>query len=153
MTRVSTIERLEHCAVVDSSGCHRYEYWNEQHLFDGRLDTGWCCPSRDRSTDEYLVIQTNDARSLTAVRLQARATNKHEGFPERITVQTGSVHSWTTVASKSGLKPGLGEWVEIRFPPTATEFLCLTLSDAAIRPNGRQFTQFMNLELLVGEPQ
>jgi hypothetical protein len=147
-----TIEQvLRGCRVIDSSGCHRYDYWNEQSLFDGSPDTGWCSPSRTRPTVEYLRIQTNDPRPIVSIRMLARAVNEGLGFPGTVEVQVPADDGWLTVHTARDLRPPAGSWIRLDLPPTAAPVLTLRLGDAAIRANGRQFTQFMSLELCTRE--
>src|SRR5262249_54485545 len=129
---------LPNCRVVDSSGCHRYDYWNEQSLFDPDPRSGWCSPSRTRPTVEYLRIETNDSRPARAIRLLSRAVNEDAGFPRTIAVEVPAGAGWTTVRTVRDLRPPAGSWVRVEIPPIATPVLTLRLSDAAVRPNGRQ---------------
>jgi hypothetical protein len=143
--------RLPNCQVVDSSGCHRYDYWNEQSLFDGDPHTGWCSPSRTRPTVEYLRVETNDGRPVSAIRMLARSVNEDAGFPRTVAVEVPSEGGWARVRTARDLRPRAGTWIRLEIPPTRTPVLMLRLADAAIRPDGRQFTQFMCLELTTRE--
>jgi hypothetical protein len=142
---------LRNCRVIDSSGCHRYDYWNEQSLFDGSPDTGWCSPSRTRPTVEHLRIEINDPRPIVAIRMLARSVNEDAGFPRTVELEVPAGAGWTTLHTARELRPEAGSWVRLDIPPTATPVLTLRLRDAAIRANGRQFTQFMCLELRTRE--
>jgi hypothetical protein len=150
-----TEELLTRCRIIDSSGCHRYEYWNEQSLFDGRPDTGWCSPSRSRPSIEHLLVETNDSRPINALRMLSRSINENAGFPEvvelLIPVHDGvtSHEDWRTIHIASGLKPAASSWVRIDLPPVATRQLLLRLAGAGIRPDGKQFTQLMCLQVIV----
>jgi hypothetical protein len=142
---------LRDCRVIGSSGCHRYDYWNEQSLFDGSPDTGWCSPSRLRPTVEHLSIETNDPRPIVSIRMLSRSVNEDAGFPRTVEVAVPDGSGWTTIHTARDLRPAAGSWVRLDIPPTVTHLLTLRLSDAVIRPNGRQFTQFMCLELRARE--
>lgn len=142
---------LRGCRIIDSSGCHRYDYWNEQSLFDGSPDTGWCSPSRTRPTVEHLSVETNDLRPIVLIRMLARSVNEDAGFPRTVQLEVPNGVGWTTIHTARDLRPAAGSWVRLDIPPTVTPVLTLRLSDAAIRPSGRQFTQFMCLELCTRE--
>lgn len=151
-------EPLTGCRVIDSSGCHRYEYWNEQSLFDGRPDTGWCSPSRSNPAIEHLLIETNDERPVVAMEMLSRSINERAGFPGTIEVlaPANSIQRavrWRSVHRVSGLAPPAGSWVRIDLPPTISPLLLLRLSDAGIRPDGKQFTQLMCLQIFAVGPR
>lgn len=154
-----TEEALTRCRIIDSSGCHRYDYWNEQSLFDGRPETGWCSPSRSRPSVEHLVVETNDLRPITALTMLSRNINEGGGFPRAVEVLTSATSypqcggQWRVVHVASGLTPGAGEWVRIELPLIVMPLMLLRFSGAGVREDGRQFTQFMCLQIVVRRVQ
>jgi F5/8 type C domain len=149
---IAGLRRIDGCVVTDSSGCHRYDYWNEQALFDSRPDTGWCSVSRDVPTAEFLDIDLGARRPVAGVRLLSRAVNENKGFPETVEVLVrDGTGSWRRVHHAKGIRVPVSTWVDLTFPPFLGDQVRLFLSDVAMRPEGKYFTQFMCLEILSAE--
>ncbi|MFJ9697295.1 discoidin domain-containing protein [Kitasatospora sp. NPDC101183] len=138
------------CRVTDSSGCHRYDFWNEQFLFDGSPHTGWGSPSRNTSQPEYLDIDLGGARLPLAIRLQRRPVPViGTGFPVALQViaypeQGGE----TTVLTAKDIDVAAGEWFEGELEPVTTRRIRVVTGGVAIRPSGKYFTQIMQLQVL-----
>jgi hypothetical protein len=145
---IHALARVTGCVVVDSSGCHRYDYWNEQALFDGRDDTGWCSPSRAVATTEFLEVDLRGRYAVAGLRMLSRAINENAGFPGRIEVEALDGDGWTLAHIVKDVRCELSTWYEVRFPETPARRLRLLLADAGRRPEGKYFTQFMGLEIL-----
>src|SRR4051794_29934281 len=82
------------CHVSNSSGCHRYSYWNEQFLFDGRNDTGWCTPSRSKQITEFLEISLPRKQRISGLRLLSRSINRNAGFSVEFSVHAMVAGDW-----------------------------------------------------------
>jgi hypothetical protein len=143
---------IDGCYVTDSSGCHRYDYWNEQALFDGREDTGWCTPSRTAAQREFLEVDLGGLRRPNRVRLQARPIKDHPGFPREIRALTRSAGPWTTVLAANEVHAEAGQWWEGDLIVTDSRFLRLEFGSVGWRSNGSYFLQFMQLEILEETP-
>ena len=138
---------LRNCYVTASSGCHRYDYWNEQCLFDGRMDTGWCTPSRTLPQLEFLEVDLDGQHQLSRIRLLSRAINADAGFPVdfRFLVRTNG-GQWQEVISEQGWTNAADTWHEWDFAPVGTDVVRLEVERVAFRSEGKYFLQFMNLE-------
>lgn len=144
---------LTGCVVTDSSGCHRYDYWNEQALFRPGLENGWCSPSRSAPATEFLAVDLGATCRVSGVRMLARAINKGAGFPRCITVETSQDGAeWARAAVRDDVSCPESTWYELTFPPVTARRLRLLLTDAAERADGKYFTQFMALQIL-GSPE
>ncbi len=150
---MSTLQVIEGCFVTASSGCHRYDYWNEQALFDGRTDSGWCTPSRTRPREEFLEVDLGGRRRPARIRLQARPIEDWPGFPRELRVLArpqGGGDEWLTVLHAKDVTAGAGEWWECDLEPVATSSLRIEVAEVGLRANGAYFLQFMQLEVLEG---
>jgi len=142
--------QIRNCRVVKSSGCHRYDYWNEQHLFDGSLETGWCTPSRSESQLEYLEISLPDEHQLERMRILSRSINKDAGFPIELKLfAVNADGQQELILEETDYVNDVDCWHEWVFKPTQTKYVRLEVSKVGIRPESKYFLQFMNLELLV----
>ena len=141
---------IEDCAVTDSSGCHRYDYWNEQALFDGRSDTGWCTPSRTAPREEYLEVDLGGVRTPSRIRLQARPIPDWPGFPRALRVLARSGSEWVPVLRAGDVTARAGSWWEGDLAPTPTDALRIEVDEVGLRRNGAYFLQFMQLQVLEG---
>lgn len=144
----SSLQVIDSCFVTDSSGCHRYDYWNEQALFDGRQDTGWCTPSRTVARLEYLEVDLGGVRELVSIRLQARPIDDHPGFPRSLTMLTGPPDAPRVLLRATDISIAAGQWWERDVRPTRTRFLRLEVDDVEWRKNGCYFLQFMQLQIV-----
>lgn len=145
----NTLQRIPDCRIADSSGCHRYDYWNEQALFDGSDRTGWSTPSRTMAVAEFLEIDLCGMREPAMVRLQHRPINEHPGFPKALTIFARTGDGWTKVHQATDIHVAAGEWSEHEFDPVRTTALRIEFDEVGWRDNGAYFLQFMQLE--VGE--
>ncbi|GAB2844259.1 hypothetical protein GCM10022221_49480 [Actinocorallia aurea] len=137
---------IEGCRATGSSGCHRYDYWNEQALFDGRPDTGWCTPSRTRARLEYLEVELPRTAIPLLLRLQHRPIEGHLGFPTSIRVYSCMSSPWNEVPATPA--PTTGRlWHAWRLSPAPARRIRLEVDDIQWRPEGKYFVQFMQLEL------
>ncbi|WP_158665215.1 discoidin domain-containing protein [Ensifer adhaerens] len=137
------------CRVIASSGCHRYGYWNEQYLFDGRADTGWCTPSRTRSQSEFLEISTGCQTPIQRIRMLSRAINPEAGFPKRMQVRSAKAEGeWQAPVTLQSSQLTSTCWHEWSLPGLHAPYLRLDFFDVARRQEGKYFLQFMALELL-----
>lgn len=140
--------QIRNCRVVKSSGCHRYDYWNEQHLFDGNLKTGWCTPSRSQPQLEYLEIDLSKEYQLERVRILSRSINRDAGFPVNFKLFGVTVKGQQElILEESGYANDTDCWHEWVFKPIQTKYVRLEISEVGIRPESKYFLQFMNLEL------
>ncbi|MCB5910433.1 discoidin domain-containing protein [Streptomyces pinistramenti] len=147
---VQQLRVIQDCYVTDSSGCHRYDFWNEQHLFDGSPHTGWGSLSRNEPHPEYLEIDLGEIRVPVKIRLQRRPVPViRTGFP-------GSLHviaypeqgGEKTLLSAEGISADAGEWWEGDLEPVATRRIRVETGGVEIRPSGKYFTQIMQIQLL-----
>jgi hypothetical protein len=147
---VNGLEVIEGCYVTDSSGCHRYDFWNEQALFDGRSDTGWCPPSRTEPQVEHLEIDLGRVRTPARIRLQRRPAPKvATGFPPAVRVIAyPDGEGEQTVLSDERLAAEAGGWWEQDLEPVPTRKVRVEASNVDQRPNGTYVMQFMQLQLL-----
>ncbi|MBB2940205.1 hypothetical protein FHX82_007291 [Amycolatopsis bartoniae] len=141
---------IENCFVTDSSGCHRYDFWNEQALFDGRPDTGWCPPSRTEPFTEYLDIDLGSVCTPVRIRIQRRPAPKvSTGFPPILCVVAfPDGQPPRTVLSEEDIQAPAGGWWEHDLEPVPTRRLRLEAPNRIQRPNGTYVLQFMQLQLL-----
>lgn len=146
--RESGLRLIDGCHVTDSSGCHRYDYWNEQAIFDGRSDTGWCTPSRTEGRPEYLEIDLAGTRRPLLIRLQARPIEDHPGFPRAIRVLANRSGDWVTVLDEKDLTTKAGQWWQGKLEPVSTDRVRLEFDEVGWRPNGCYYLQFMQLQML-----
>ncbi|MEU6862340.1 discoidin domain-containing protein [Streptomyces sp. NPDC046876] len=141
---------IEGCYVTDSSGCHRYDFWNEQFLFDGSPHTGWGSASRNASQPEYLDIDLGDVSVPLRIRLQRRAVPVIKtGFPIALRViayPEGGGEK--TVLTAEGIEVEAGGWFEADLEPVATRRIRVETGGVAIRPSGKYFTQIMQMQFL-----
>jgi F5/8 type C domain len=146
----SDLRVIEDCFVTASSGCHRYDYWNEQALFDGRPDTGWSTPSRTASRDEYLEIDLGEIRTPSRIRLQARPIEDWPGFPRALGVLARSANEWVPMLEAKDITTPGGDWWEGELDPIDTQWLRIEIDDVGWRANDTYFLQFMQLQILEG---
>lgn len=147
---VDQLQLIKDCYVAESSGCHRYDFWNEQSIFDGRSDTGWCPPSRTEPHIEYLEIDLGRVRTPRRIRIQRRPAPKvATGFPPQVRiVALGDQREEKTVLNADDAAAPAGGWWEHDLEPVATRRLRLEFPNEDQRPNGTYVMQFMQLELL-----
>lgn len=138
---------IRDCHVVSSSGCHRYPYWNEQFLFDGRRDTGWCTPSRSEAETEFIEIDLGCQRSVQGMRMLSRAINKDAGFPGTIKILKPSSDGWELVHQIDDIENDIDNWHSWELPVFQAAQLRLEFDNVGVRPEGKYFLQFMCLEL------
>ncbi|GAB2952358.1 discoidin domain-containing protein [Hafnia psychrotolerans] len=132
------------CRVTASSGCHRYPYWNEQFLFDGRSDTGWCTPSRTREQLEFINVDLGTTSPINKIRLLSRSINKNAGLPEKIIIRKyidGLVLAVLEIGEQE-----ISTWYEWETPDIYGPDLYIEFDQIKIRPEGKYFLQFMCLE-------
>jgi hypothetical protein len=139
---------IEDCFVTDSSGCHRYDYWNEQALFDGRSDTGWCTPSRTQAREEYLEIDLGGDHRPARIRIQARPIEDWPGFPRELRVLARVGDTWVPVLHAKDVHAPAGQWWEGDLDPVTTSQVRIEMNDVERRANNVYFLQFMQLQLL-----
>ncbi|MGW7531080.1 discoidin domain-containing protein [Amycolatopsis sp. NPDC054798] len=140
---------IEDCFVTDSSGCHRYDFWNEQFLLDGSPHTGWSSPSRNTSRAEYLEFDLGGVRVPVRIRLQRRPVPViRTGFPRALRVLAlPEGGGQKTVLSAEGIDVEAGHWFEGALEPVATRRVRVETSGVEIRPSGKYFTQIMQIQL------
>lgn len=89
--------------VEASSGCHRYERWNEELLAEADAGTGWCCPSAGGET-EYIIIKLKQTALVSGLLLRPRirsdGTPSYKSFPKALSVWVladhgGAVKLWS----------------------------------------------------------
>lgn len=139
---------IHNCLVTASSGCHRYPYWNEQFLFDGRDDTGWCTPSRPNPAIEYLEIELPRALPLRQIRMLSRQINADAGFPRKIVAKAFDGERWSQFWEKCDIENKPKKWHAWELNSPNTSRIRLEFSEVARRPEGKYFLQFMQLQLL-----
>lgn len=109
--------KLNHLQVISSSGCHRYDYWHEQYLFDGKDTTGWCCPSRSEMQTEYLIVDLNETVNVSRIRILSRAINKDAGFPIDFSFFGSSDNAnWVEILRVTGCQNECSKWHEWEIP-------------------------------------
>ncbi|MFH8789091.1 hypothetical protein [Streptomyces roseoverticillatus] len=147
---VDQLRLIEGCYVADSSGCHRYDFWNEQFLFDGSPYTGWGSPSRNESRPEYLEIDLGDVHVPVRIRLQRRPVPVIKtGFPVALRViayPEGGGEKTVLIAENIDVEAG--EWFEGDLEPLETKRIRVVTGGVAIRPSGKYFTQIMQMQFL-----
>ncbi|MFJ5925680.1 hypothetical protein ACIQF6_24030 [Kitasatospora sp. NPDC092948] len=138
------------CRVTDSSGCHRYDFWNEQFLFDGSSHTGWGSQSRNASQPEHLDIDLGGVHAPLRIRLQRRPVPVIKtGFPVSIRVVAHPEEGGEkTVLVAENIDVEAGEWFEADLEPVATRRIRVVTGGVAIRPSGKYFTQIMQMQFL-----
>src|SRR5262245_4081727 len=139
---------IEGCYVIDSSGCHRYDYWNEQALFDGCPKTGWCTPSRTEFRQEYLEVELTKVAVPVLLRLQERPIKGHPGFPRRLRLYSRVSSLWREVLTAVSKASHRTLWHEWELAPIAAKWIRLVIEEVEWRPEGKYFVQFMQMELL-----
>ncbi|WP_042118390.1 discoidin domain-containing protein, partial [Rhizobium etli] len=142
------MQLLRECVVTASSGCHRYPYWNEQFLFDGREDTGWCTPSRSQPTTEFLEIDLGKETVLQQLRILSRKINADAGFPGKIVASAWKDGTWAEFWEQQEIVNTPDAWHTWDIGSTKTSKVRLEFSEVGRRPEGKYFLQFMELELL-----
>lgn len=146
-------ELLKNARVIDSSGCHRYDYWHEQHLFDESPSTGWCSPSRSDGPGEFLVVDLHSTADVSKIRMLSRSINPKAGFPICFSV-SGSTdrQTWSTLLSLKDCDSDVSTWHEWEIAQNnSTRFLRFDITDVGRRDDGKYFTQFMCLEVYARE--
>jgi F5/8 type C domain-containing protein len=144
------LRRIEDCYVTASSGCHRYDYWNEQAIFDGRSDTGWCPPTRKSPQVEYLEIDLGRLCTPVTFRIQRRAaSNAGTGFPPalRVLAYQDDGEEQAVLLDEKGISVAPGQWWEHELKPVATRRVRLEASNEELRPTETYVLQFTQLEL------
>ncbi|MFB6818645.1 discoidin domain-containing protein [Streptomyces sp. NPDC056347] len=141
---------IDGCYVTDSSGCHRYDFWNEQALFDGNPHTGWGSLSRNEPHVEYLDIDLGSIRVPVKIRLQRRAVPViRTGFPGTVRVVAYPEQGGEkTILEADGISVAAGEWFEADLEPIATRKIRVETDGVEIRPSGKFFTQIMQMQFL-----
>lgn len=142
---------IRDCVVSASSGCHRYPYWNEQFLFDGRDDTGWCTPSRSNPATEYLEIELPKPVTVQEIRMLSRQINSDAGFPKRIVAKTLEGDRWVPFWEQYDIQNKPNKWHAWALRSPVASRIRLEFSEVARRPEGKYFLQFMQLQLLSSE--
>lgn len=145
---IGQLRLIEGCYVTDSSGCHRYDFWNEQHLFDGSPHTGWGSLSRNEAQPEYLDIDLGDLHTPVQIRLQRRPVPViRTGFPGALRVTAYPEQGGEkTVLDAKGISVEAGEWYEADLEPVETRRLRVETDGVEIRPSGKYFTQIMQMQ-------
>lgn len=81
--------------VVESTGCHRYERWNEQFLCAGDGDGGWAAPNRKDASHETLVLELRAPAVIKKICFRPRFRNdgtpSYRSFPSAFTVTAKTV--------------------------------------------------------------
>jgi len=88
--------------VIGSSGCHRYERWNEHSVMDENPLTGWVCPGGLSAEKEYLHFDFENTVKVNVITLKPRTRNdgtpSYKSFPKALSVYTRSTSSkWKKV--------------------------------------------------------
>lgn len=141
---------IEGCYVTESSGCHRYDFWNEQALFDGSPHTGWGSLSRNEPQTEHLDIDLGGLRIPLKIRLQRRAVPViRTGFPGTLRVVAYPEQGGEkTLLVADGISVEAGEWFEGDLEPVETRRVRVETGGVEIRPSGKFFTQIMQMQFL-----
>lgn len=136
------------CRVLKSSGCHRYEYWGEQFLFDGRYDTGWCTPSRTTPQVEFLEIEFLNNVSISRIRLLSRAINRDAGFPVDFCLKAynDDTGKWEPFFNAFNIINFENTWHEWEFNSITLKKIRMEIERVGWREEGKYFLQFMALE-------
>ena len=137
---------VQNCRVTNSSGCHRYSYWNEQAIFDDCPNTGWCSPSRSELRTEFLEILFPKSCLIGCMRMLSRSINPKSGFPIDLTLFAFNNNAWNHVFSRTGLNNNISTWHQWEFALSEATMARLEFTKVGKRDSGRYFTQFMNLE-------
>jgi hypothetical protein len=138
--------RIANPWVTASSGCHRYSYWNEQYLFDGRPTTGWCTPSRTDWRNEFLEISFPQSHRLCKICMQSRLINEKAGFPKAFSLAKVENQQRTLLLQVADIVNRLGYWHEWNFEPEVARDVRLDFLDVDWRADGKYFLQIMCLE-------
>ena len=143
------MDKLEKLQVIDSSGCHRYQYWNEQFLFDGREDTGWCSPSRSKWVNEYLIIDLGASVKPKKIRMLSRAINENAGFPQALEIYlSDDAKYWELIFKIENIQNQKSTWHEWLFDNNKMcKFVKILITKVGKRKEKKYFTQFMGLEI------
>lgn len=135
--------------VTASSGCHRYNFWNDQAVFDGRDDTGWCSPSRAAPQDEYLEVDLGRETTPRTIALQRRpAPNLATGFPRSIRVVALVDGAEVPVLATDDVAAEAEMWWEGDLEPVRTRSVRLYMANVDRRSSGSYFMQIMGLRII-----
>ncbi|AEI04458.1 hypothetical protein with galactose-binding domain (plasmid) [Afipia carboxidovorans OM5] len=143
----AALRLLRNCVVTNSSGCHRYGYWNEQALFDGSPRTGWCTPSRKVRRVEFLEIDFGRTAAVCTMRLLSRTINPKAGFPGLVRILVPRDTGWEETAAIRTAPNDTDVWHQYEVPRAPTTRWRIEFDEIALRPEGKYFLQFMCLEL------
>jgi hypothetical protein len=135
------------CHVVASSGCHRYNFWNDQAVFDGRDDTGWCSLSRTAPQNEYLLVDLGKETTPRSVAIQRRpAPNLTTGFPRGLVVTAVGSDGETLLLESDNVFAEAGSWWEHDLAVSViTRHVRITMPNVDRRSSGSYFMQIMGL--------
>ncbi|MDR2044200.1 MAG: discoidin domain-containing protein [Clostridium sp.] len=143
--------KLKNLSIIASSGCHRYDYWHEQYLFDGRSDTGWCTPSRSAAQEEYIIISLERNTVISKIRMLSREINENAGFPVDFDffMNVGdNMNDWIKILSVRDFQNKRATWHEWFVEKAISgNMVKLLIYKVGVRPENKYFTQFMCLEL------
>jgi len=135
------------CQVIASSGCHRYQYWNEQFLFNNDLTTGWATPSRKQLQDEFVLVDLGKTCIIHKVRMLSRATHQ-AGFPtDFLFLASVDNENWIELFSEKEFQAQAGMWHEWIFPPADARYVKLLVTGVGWRSEGKYFVYFMGLQV------
>lgn len=139
---------IKNCQIIASSGCHRYQYWGEQFLFNEDLTTGWCTPSRKYVQDEFIVADVGQPRLVNRIRMLSRVIHTNAGFPSDFKLLSSlDGDTWSEIFTQGSFSARPGVWHEWDFTPTEARYLKLLITNVAKRPEGKYFVQFMALRI------
>ncbi len=140
--------KIENFRVIESSGCHRYTYWNEQFLNNSSLDNGWCTPSRSIQQQEMLVVSLERECTISKIRMLSRKINESQGFPVAFRwLGSNDLQNWESLIDVEGFVNTKETWHE--WPISSTQpvqYLKLEIDQVNWRKEGKYFVQFMALE-------
>jgi len=133
--------------VVASSGCHRYGYWNEQAIFDGRKDTGWCTPSRSVWQNEFLEIALPGVFEVSRIRMLSRVINKDAGFPTSFRLSRKENGQMVPLLFEDNIVNTVDTWHEWSMKKATARILRVDFLSVNWRPEKKYFLQIMGLEI------
>jgi quercetin dioxygenase-like cupin family protein len=136
------------CQVIASSGCHRYQYWNEQFLFNNDLTRGWSTPSRKFLQDEFILVDFGKTYIIHKVRMLSRAVHSRAGFPVNFHfLASANNENWVELFTEEEFQAQAGAWHEWIFPSVEARYVKLLVTKVGWRRDGKYFVQLMALEV------
>ncbi|MYU48278.1 hypothetical protein GTV15_18980 [Streptomyces sp. SID7803] len=129
---------IDGCYVTDSSGCHRYDFWNEQALFDGSPPHRLGFAQPQRTAGRVPRDRSRQRPDPVKIRLQRRAVPViRTGFPPgtvRVIAYPEQGGEKTVLVADPPISVEAGEWFEGDLEPIATRKIRVETDGVEIRP-------------------